>query len=66
MADKMKKRKKSSVTLETYNPVYDPNYGKQFTICGHGVVHLEGEACDCGPPVGKPCPHCGGTGRVVA
>lgn len=48
MADKMKKLKKSSVTLETYNPLYDPNYGKQFTICGYGIVHLEGEPCDCG------------------
>lgn len=43
----MKKPKKWVVTVETYNPLYDPNYGKQFRICGHGVVHLDGEACEC-------------------
>jgi hypothetical protein len=44
----MNKPKKWVVTVETYSPLYDPNYGKQFTICGHGVVHLDGEACECG------------------
>jgi len=43
----MNKPKKGAVTVESYCPLYDPNYGKQFAICGHGVVHLEGEACDC-------------------
>jgi hypothetical protein len=43
----MNKRKKGAVTVESYCSLYDPNYGKQFAICGHGVVHLDGEACDC-------------------
>ena len=45
----MKKREKWAVTVETYIRRFDPNYGKEFAICGNGVVHLEGEACDCDP-----------------
>ena len=62
----MKKRKKSSVMVETYNPMYDPNYGKEFTICEHGVVHLDGEGCECGGQPTRGARVAAADGRVTA